>query len=366
MKINTQRFVKVITSLMVVFLVVALSVFPAFASEDGIYKPFDYQTGEVIMGENGFVTHKFAFDVPPLMRYYINNELQDDVPTTDEVNIAPPAGTMSVAVRTYPLGVSASNNKPWPAERGVIDVREFKQYAQFTLTAEFDIEWTFVYPPIGTITLRGIWYVYCYDDSGWYTGTITSTATSENIDITNGGTTGKHYISEGLLTLPEGTAYILPLCLTTCYTPPTNEESYFICRPKSFGLSLSYNYILENSSSMNTIKNLLGDVSSGIGDLNDKFDEMFNGNDEGNQMAQGSANNVGNSSADLKEIMAQLEQYEHIDQDWSRNYLANFLSSSGYLRLQDLISPILNWSQYVTILLTILALTNLSLILFGR
>lgn len=365
MKINIKRTMKYITSFMGIVLALMLCVTPAFAAEDGIYVPADYLNGSPIVDAHGVITYHYNFKTTPLIRSYFTDVFDQDFYSHD-ATLHPPEGTMKTAFRVFPLGVYGNTNQPWPTNRGVIDVRDFKAYSQFELAATFDVLMTFVYPVNGTITLRWYWFVQCYDSSGWPTGLIRSTTYDKNFDITNAGTTGTSVTAGGVLQLPENTSYILPSCYIVLNSPPLSESSYYNVSAYDLNMSFSIDSVLENTLTMQTMKDQLGDISSGIGNLGDKLDDIFNGTPEQNQQAGETVDRFEEHEKDFDSILDQLNDYEHLDISWSGSVLANFVASNAYLYFKDLFSPILNWTPYVNNLLAVLAFVNLSVILFGR
>ena len=363
MKINTQRAGKYIASFLGIALALVLCVIPAFASQDGIYIPADYVSGKPVVDAHGVITYHYSFNVTPLIRISFTDTLHSQH-LAYEVDITVPEGVQKTTFRVFPLGVYVESNKPWATNRGVIDVRDFKAYSQFDLAATFDVGITWPSPDTGTITYRHYWYVQCYDDAGYPTGVIRSTTVEENFDPVGAG--GKTITCGGTLQLPENTSYILPSAYLVLYGPPASGSHRYIIRTDDLFMSFSIDSVLENTQTMDAIEKQLNAIGGQLDDLQSSIDNIYEGSEDDKQAAEDSASNVGSQVNDYYSIMRELEQYEHIDQEWSATILANFLNSDGYLKVKDLMSPLLNWGPYNTIMLTILALVNLSVILFGR
>lgn len=381
MKINTQRVAKCIASFMGIALALILCVTPAFASEDGIYDPADYEVGSPqVDSSTGKITYTYEFGVTPRINSYYDDVYNSSDVTADTIVLRPPIDTKKVSYRTYPLGVYGNPYGQWPADRGVVDVRDFKAYSQFTLSATFDVSLAFIMMQSGVFEMRSFWDVICYDASGQNIGLIRSDTTSLKYTIEDSWSSGTTYTAGGVIQLPEGTAYILPTCMNSIYVPSLVSESRFEIRAHDLKLEFSIDSVLENTLTMQVIKNQLSDISEGIQDTNDKLDDtndklddannklddIISGSPEDMQDAEQSASDLQQEIDSFESIMEDLEQYEKIDQVWSADVLTYFINGKGYLWVKDLISPLLNWSPYSTIMLTILALVNLSLILFGR
>lgn len=365
MKINIQRTAKCIASFMGIALALVLCVTPAFAAEDGIYRPADYEVGKPVTDAHGVITYHYSFGVTPLVRTYFTDIFDSEL-YTSEFEIIPPSGVQKTAVRVFPLGVYGNTNSPWPVGRGVVDVRDFKAYSQFDLAATFDVSVTWPSPNNGTLSVRHYWFVQCYDDTGYPTGLIKSQTFDESFNINNSGAGGHSITCGGVIQLPENTAYILPSVYLVLYAPPASGNHRYIVRTTDLYMSFSIDSVLENTQTMQTMKDQLQQMNDKLDDTNEKLDDILNGSPEDNQTAADSSQNVENKVNDYYSIMRELEQYEKIESQWGVEVLANFLNSDAYWKFQDLLSPLLNWPSYSTLMLTILALVNLSIILFGR
>ena len=347
-----------------------VTVFPAYAADDGIYSPADYENGKPVSDpQTGLITYHYVFDATPRLRYYLNGNLKDDV-LADEYTAYPPAGSTSVGVRYFPLGVAGASNSPIPSNKGVIDVTDFKQYSKFTLSTSFDIEWTFVRPAEGTLDMRGFWAVYCYDGNGWYTGTVQSATTSQKLDVSPGMTSGLNYQVTGEITLPAGTAYILPMAYTNCYVDSTWQDATFICRPRMFALDFTIDSVLENSLSIQVIKDQLmlqyaamEDMKDILGDTYDSlFGSDYSDKDEVEQNKKDSETTV----EDIEQAIDILENYQESIPIGSHDVINSFLQSKPWKSIGQLVSPIMECNQFAVVMLAIVSLMNLSIILIGR
>lgn len=349
---------------------ILVTIFPAFAADDGIYRPVDYEVGKPIVDSaTGIITYSYEFDVTPRLNSYFD-DVYNSSDLTDSVRVYPPVGTKKITIRTYPLGVYGYSNSNWPKDRGVVDVRDFKSYSQFELSATFHVTYGMIMQPAGKTEVRSFWSVYCYDDSGWYTGTIQSTTSVKSFDVQSSNTIGYSYDCGGIIELPEGTSYILPCCISSVYSPGTTAAVSYDISVTDLRLDFSIDSFVENSLAMQAIKEQLllqyGSLENINDVLGDTFDSLFGSDYEGKDEVEQNKQNSETTVEDIEDAIGRLEAIESDISGLTYDSLTSFLRTRPWNLVKDLVSPIMDWGQSGIIMLLVVSLVNLSVILLGR
>lgn len=341
-------------------------VFPAFAEVRDIFYPKDYIYSYDFDGINASVV--YFFDTTPLLSVLdrgSGNSLSN-LGSVSVSNLSSP----SYVFRAFPLGLF--NNPTQDDPSGVVDVTDFKSKAVFDLSGvlTFDVQYAYY----GTAAYESLayfntyTYVSFYDELGGFISSKQSDVHRHDLEFSipeNGDEKIGFAIPLDVkfsLDIPDNAVYMMP-CILSYFYPPTDEMGHFItdvtASTNDFIIQAEKNVVIENSETMNAIKDKLGD-------LNNKVDTIVNGTPEQNQIAQENSELLEEYQTEMDDIFHRLDQFDHVDTASAMGAIQNFIDEDGWKDVRELISPILDWEHTVTIMLIVLSLINLSIILFGR
>lgn len=350
-------------------LVASLTI-PASAVSWTVLSPVDYISDTYYEGNIRNVV--FDFDRTPYIQCYYNGRSLSSYGSirwvdTDGVG---PAARLSV----FPLGAYSAGGPPLSNSSSgaiAIDITDCRPNAALTLSSKFAVQLDLNYDAYDqyideTFVVSGYWSFQTYSESGSYLGTVSSSQFSEFIRLQDVDENYTFHLPLDLnlivSELPTTRVYLVPilsvnLALVEDAANIVVNYAEFLCY--DFTISTQTDMLLEESLTLRAIDGKLGD-------LNDKADTIINGTQEQQEAGQNALDKAEEQEREFDEIMDQLEEYEKIDSGSVSAVIQEFVYSNGWLYVKDLLSPLLDWGPTATIMLIVLALVNISVILFGR
>lgn len=364
-KYNYKQIIKVMSSFAVIAMVlVAGLTVPVNAAVHDVYYPADWISDVISDGSDVTIRYEFT------NRTYISALNRNTNGTTngyEEIYLWD--FTSDYIFRIFPLGRLFTPGSNCTSE--LIDISDFKKQAVVDLSYNmiFRVYCNTRAGADGTSELTFITYSYiCYFDSdGKFLSYDYNTLQQDVIQLENRDPDGDVYVyNPGTMSLstriPDDAVYMAPCYLMYAY-PPDGHSPIFITELDAccggFRLDVKKNLLIEQSETLKAIEEQLGD-------LNDKTDTIINGTQEQQEAGQNALDKAEEQEREFDEIMDQLEEYEKIDSGSVSSEIQNFVYTDGWLYVKDLLSPLLDWGPTATIMLIVLALVNISVILFGR
>lgn len=346
-------------------MLVASLIIPAQAANNVLY-PKDYIL--YTKYEDNIETISYNFDVSPFLsvKERINGHSYTGF---NFVDINGVYSEDTYIFRIYPLGQAftpgASNNGT------LIDIGDFKSRAIIKLTCDLEFYVHIEAQPFAsgnsTCYFESTPYVCFYDKDGNFVNWTLADAERKEIVIEDIGNVEQSLQKFPLdveipLQIPDGAVYMAP-CVLSYFYPPAGDAPHSIgflrANCNRFIMRADKSILLEQSETLKAVEEQLGD-------LNDKADTIINGTQEQQQDGQNAVDKAEEQDREFDEIMEQLEDYEKIDTSSIASVIQDFVYTDGWLYIKDLLSPVLNWNPYIVTMLVVLALVNLSVILFGR
>lgn len=275
-------------------------------------------------------------------------------------------------IRVFPLGASFAPGGAMPPT--VVDVTDFKSRATFNLKCMFEIDAQYVYQALAAGDTNFYFlsdpFVCFYDKNGVFIDQITVNDIRTDItleDVGNVEDVGSSHIVDVLipLTLPEGAAYFAP-CIISYLYPPDTKDSHSIGRmgisSTTFFVEADKNLLVEQSETLEA-------VEEQIEELNGKADTIINGTPEmsdQNEQMQGAVTDQKDEMNAVEDAENEyIDQWEESNNDF-KNKILSFLKGTGWVQLSDLLSPFMDFENWIKIMVMVVAFVNLSVILFGR
>lgn len=275
-------------------------------------------------------------------------------------------------IRVFPLGASFAPGGAMPPT--VVDVTDFKSRATFNLKCMFEIDAQYVYQAMAAGDTNFYFlsdpFVCFYDKNGVFIDQITVNDIRTDITLEDAGNVedvGSSHIVDVLipLTLPEGAAYFAP-CIISYLYPPDTKDSHSIGRmgisSTTFFLEADKNLLVEQSETLEAVEEQMEE-------LNDKADTIINGTPEmsdQNEQMQGAVTDQKDEMNLVEDAEKEyLEHWEESNNDF-KNKILSFLQGRGWVQLSDLLSPFMDFENWIAIMVMVVAFVNLSVIFFGR
>lgn len=303
------------------------------------YKPKDYISSTVIVGDIKTVQYSFS----DFKAYYLteNNGVQKTF-TGVSYSHKPAAGSTRSDINVYPL-----NKRPsltYALTENTIDVRDLVPGAivEFSMSLSYTLEYWSESANSYTARMRSC--VCCYDEHGNYMSQVVSEWESRNVVISELGASSTFVVSSSVA-LPVGTCYISPYLNTSLvYNPWPGGDNAIDIYSDRILITTDINMIEDSSETMHAVKDSLddisdkmdgvsdklddvtgelGDIESGIGDVSDKMDdvsdkldEIISGGEPGEELggageSLGDASDIGSGAADdLSDEIGDVSDYE--------------------------------------------------------
>lgn len=366
-KLDYKRIFKVLSSFTAIFVVLVASFTIPAQAVSNVIRVWNYIDKQY--DQDGQLYYSFAFnDIEPYYTLARNDGAYAE--GYHPLTIAGDPSTKWIQVHAWPLGV-----RNWPGAAcngGVIAVADFERF--FTVDLSATVSMNIYYEGTGAPTntysfsLYSYWVVNFYDANGVNLGEQYSEGYTSNVSFTG---PAPHQILQPLgstmsIELPEGAAYFCPMLKTQLNFPEGPSNGSFVYEVGSlaedFILTCSTNAILQNTETLSRIEDELSD-------LNDKTDTIINGTPEISDKVENMEDDVTNQKDDMWVVedaeKEYLDQWEESNNEF-KNSILTFLQGIGWVQLADLLSPFMNWSNWTTIMIMVVAFVNLSVILFGR
>lgn len=371
-KFNYKQIIKVLSSFAVITVVLLASfVLPVHAASWTTVVPANHIKETSLEGNVRKVTYDFG--IPPLCFYQCTGASGSFYTSTSiplDHDVYPP-----INFGIYPLGKYAEagyNLSSSGSGQIAIDVSDFKSEAILKLGTKFHITLDLFYFSVPNsytsepYTLSANWSFMCYNSSGEFLGFFDASSDFKNFVLQDTDTEYTYVIEFEpycYMSVPsDDVKYVIPLIsvdlLRGTYTGNIDLRNLTFSFD-NFTLSVSTDMLLKESLTLQAIEDELAD-------LNDKADTIINGTQEQQQDGQNAVDKSDELDREFDEIMDQLEDYEKIDTSSVSSVIQDFVYTDGWLYIKDLLSPVLNWNPYIVTILVVLALVNLSVILFGR
>lgn len=356
MKINIQRLVKVCTSAIAVFTILVASLCAPALAAVPVLRPSDYITDIYHPDEYTLIT-SFRYPLQPLYKLYRNEtHVADFYDGMDWYYNG--SDTTSYRVRYYPLGYVPSTTS---ANGAVVDLSDFKSQSviRMSYTIQLQLEFSLGGNDKLTFDTNAAVYAYWYDADFRYVSTTTSGVIASTFSY--GDPIDCWVVQNSFdMQIPANAAYFCPVVNCRITDPDTgNILSIASTDGTYFDMSVTKDVVLDNSETSHRIEDELED-------LNDNMDELVNGTPEQQEDYKDRENQMQDIDEGLNSAMAQLEALENVDTSSAYKAMKGFLDEDGWKDIKVLIEPIFQWSDYITIMLIVLSLVNLSVILFGR
>lgn len=167
----------------------------------------------------------------------------------------------------------------------------------------------------------------------------------------------------------EDAAFVSPRFVTQIYRPDAGD----ITRIKS-SETLWLDVVVEKDD-VNAESMLLENIEKQLDDLNDKADTIINGTPDQQQNASDMLGQAQDNSEAAQDAMdyedALIEDFfdengNNLGIEMSKITLFDLFNSDGWGRLMELFEPIMVWPTTSVLMLMVVAVANLSVILFGR
>ena len=364
-------------------------IIPAHAVSWIVVNPADHISSTY--RENGIDYVSFNFNSSPLIEYsltgYSGDTLTGTAQNSVSLNIDHSYG-LPLRLWVYPLGKKYEEGSKLTSSASgqiAIDVHDFKPSAAVTVNANLYLHLDYIYDTALNASasdyLGLTWYIkfFEYDANGNCVNVIIETVQGVyGLDPQTTQATLAVPLQKTIeiTSMHEDTRYVVPFFRVGMSLPqnvPDIELRRVDFSAKAFFIQTQTDMIMKDSLTLEAIEKHLEDLNDKtdvtnekLDDLNDKADTIINGEQYQQSNAQDGAEQVGQNQQDMDDILAQLDDYEKLDTTTAMDAIKNFLEEDGWRDVRELISPVIDWTYTITIMLIILSLINLSIILFGR
>lgn len=299
LKINIQKTVK-LSVFLVVFSIVLLTISPvalAAAPTWRVYKPEDYVKSFEIDGTDKRVY--FDFPIDPRYRLVIDDKVV--VPSSDANSFASDYFFEWNGLYLQSFVFGAVNWQNAGCQGGVLDVRELANGAVVTITAKCSYEFIVSSGPVSGYQYM---FYFLYDANGNYLRREVGERIPFAVENT-GGSFAYSFTPVSDIVIDPEVAYICPIAQISCTNSSNNGIKVSSAVVESWGFSVDFNMIYEQSLIMNAIQDKVGDINEELGNLNDKADDIISGGEAGDKLndALSPSSPFGDASDDLDDAI---------------------------------------------------------------
>lgn len=331
---------------------VAAMVVPANAATT-ILEPINFANG-ISQTAEGTMLYSFRFKQPPYFECFNGSTLSHQA--SGSLDWYPAGGFDFYRISISPLGNAVYNAT-------VIDITDFKTGAVLDVTFSALLELNLKSEGSSGLTYlsRSQMLLYWFDKEmnlikTENCGTVEKSFTHGEVDawlLQN---------SYEMQILDDAT-YVSPRFITQIYKPDAGD----IIRVRSDEF-IALDVAVEKDD-VNAESKLLEAIEKELADLNDKADTIINGTPEmsdKNEQMQGSVSDQKDEMNLVEEAEKEyLQHWEESNNDF-KNKILSFLQGKGWVQLSDLLSPFMDFENWIAIMVMVVAFVNLSVIFFGR
>lgn len=243
---------------------------PVSAAEINAIDAADYVSNVVVDGDNKAVYYTFDGFTP---LHYIYSQPSGEGIVFDKTMsyYQAPDGATSMSGVFYWLGVSPSGGGVAPSE-GLIDVSDISPGAIISIGTQYSIRFSTLLYNGGPYRIITNTSVYCFDSDGNFIDQIHGDATG--IPVAESFNLNINKVDS--FELPYGTHYIIPKGTWSVTADDNNVRALVLeFSIGSFQMNCGVNMILDQSQTMEEVKDKLEDMNELQQETNDKLDEII-------------------------------------------------------------------------------------------
>lgn len=374
MKVNIHRIIKVVSCFCVIAVVLLATVTMPVLAADHIYQLSDMLSSvDNVDGEIISTYDLNLLKVTPWWRPVLNGTNQGNTSSfvfSDELPTGVPDFTYSLSC--YPLG-GPSENVDYGLYAVSLQDIEGSSIVSFSYFASVDGsalnlqgQWQF----------RGFLSLYFYD--GDY-NLIDSFASQKTIFDSTSSASQFRFDFKAVVAIPEGTCYVAPRINYDLVSGTALEGSTFTCEYLGSKFYISVGSVLPDSSTMERIEDAIRDLNQSVENGNqmveDKLDDIINGDPSWNNQAQDDRDEHEELDQDLNDAMDGFDSKSDLDNLLPEEaddplgigaIIERWKLGDGWDALLEVITPILSHGYFPEILLMVVACINISVLLMGR
>lgn len=379
MKAKYHRIIKVLSSFSVILMVLMCTVaFPVLSASTGIYTLADLVSDTRVVDHDIIITYDpLGKGILPLIEGY-----KDDTLFRTEHGTS--FSLSNQIVGTYQFQIHLFGTKAaWNMTDGLLDISDWKTSSAYTFECMIDVS-AGAYGTLGNSRFSSALDIYYYGSDMKQISRYTSKV--QNFSFSDDACQERFSFREQL-SAPDGAKYIAVRLRLSVYANYDTSDQWGIDIELDHSLFEStLNTVIHQSETMDAIGDHLKDIEDQMASLDqsiqegnhmidNRFDQLIDGENEWNHQAQDESQRQESISAEVDDKLDSIDESLDLDNvlpDGSKQsadleqYVETWFGTVAWSDCLTIFKPILENGNFTAILLMVVAFINVSVLLLGR